>query len=110
MVSVIVEVSVRTKTGRARAQSLEYSPMTEHAILQVLHEGRSLVAELSTSREGKRAWLGVYPLRLCSPDVIAFLRSHGHFDLESQEHVYNIRVFEIDRTLNTADVWCCEDD
>lgn len=84
--------------------------MTEYAVLQALHEGRSLVVELSTSREGRRAWLGVYPLRLDSPDVKALLRRYGYFDLHTDEPVYNIRTFEIDRSLNEADIWLSEDD
>jgi hypothetical protein len=71
--------------------------MLRDALIQWLQEDRMLAGELTPSREGRSAWVGIYPLKLDRQGTHRVLRRHGLAVLPGVDvHVYGIRTFEID--------------
>lgn len=70
------------------------------ALIQWLHEGRMLAGELTATKEGRTAWVGIYPLRLDRPGTITLLKREGLIVFPGADvRVYRVRLFEIADSL-----------
>jgi hypothetical protein len=70
------------------------------ALIQWLQEDGVLAGELTPTREGKSAWIGIYSLKLNRQGTHRLLKRHGLAVLPGVDvHVYRIRTFEIDVSL-----------
>jgi hypothetical protein len=75
-------------------------PMLRDALVQWLQEDRILTGELTPTNEGRRAWVGIYPLSLKRQGTHARLKREGLAILPGADvHVYLISTFEIDVSL-----------
>jgi hypothetical protein len=74
--------------------------MLRDALVQWLQEDRILTGELIPTKEGRRAWVGIYPLSLKRQGTHARLKREGLAILPGADvHVYLISTFEIDVSL-----------
>ena len=70
--------------------------MLINAILQWLHEGRTLAGQLVATGADRTAWVGIYPLNLERPETASILRREGLAILPGTEvNLYRIRLFEV---------------
>jgi hypothetical protein len=74
------------------------------AVINSLHRGTHLAAELECEDPDRSAWVGVYPLDLSEPLTREFLRNKAIIDLPPSGRAYHVRTFEVDRTLVERDV------
>lgn len=81
--------------------------MLRESLLQWLHEGRMLAGARPASSEALSAWIGIYPVDPTSPSGHALL-SRCAAIVDAGQHVYNIRLFEIEKTR--IDEWLSERD
>ena len=84
--------------------------MTEDAVLQLLHRKQILVTSMPASMEGKRAFLGVYPIEPTWPSTRARLRRFGISLQDTAAPLYRISSFEIDQKLVETQDYPSEDD
>jgi hypothetical protein len=74
--------------------------MLRDALIQWLQEGRRLAGELTPTKEGRSAWVGIFPLRADSWETKALLRRNGLAILPGADvRAYVMRTFEIDASL-----------
>ena len=74
-----------------------------------LHKGQLVGGELPSSGAERRAWVGIYPLRLDEPGCQQSLAREGILIHPARtERLYRIRTFELLRSLENT--WFCEDD
>ena len=79
------------------------------ALLQWLHEGRTLAGQLTPTKPGRTAWIGIYVLEPEHPETKPILRRHKLSILPGiTTPVYRIRLFEIDDALR--ETWFAEPD
>jgi hypothetical protein len=74
--------------------------MLRDALIQWLQEGRVLAGELTPTKEGRSAWVGIFPIRTDSRETHIFLRRNGlAIPPRATVWVYVVRTFEIDVSL-----------
>jgi hypothetical protein len=83
--------------------------MNEETILYLLRRWTPLAVEIPATIPGRSAWIGVYPLDPSRPDTRHFLNRRDILST-TQEPIYRVRKFELDRALIDADAHVCETD
>jgi hypothetical protein len=74
--------------------------MLRDALIQWLQEDRTLAGELTPTKEGRSAWVGIHSLSLKRQSTHELLRREGLAILPGADvRVYIIRTFEIDVSL-----------
>jgi hypothetical protein len=84
--------------------------MERQTVLNALHRGTPLAAELSCADPQRRAWVGVYPLDLSTDRAREFVRNLGVDVFPLSGRAYHVRSFEVDRLESTQDVYIGETD
>jgi hypothetical protein len=80
------------------------------AAINALHRYQALAAEVPATKVDNLAWVGVYPLDLGQEVTIQLLHSSGQRVPLLSVRTYQVRRFEVDRSLVERDVWIAEPD
>jgi hypothetical protein len=74
--------------------------MLHDALIQWLQDGLELAGELTPTKEGRSAWVGIHQLNLKHQETHDILRRKGLAILPGADvRVYVMRTFEIDASL-----------
>src|SRR4051794_7456556 len=85
---------------RCRTPAMTMHPI---AVIDALHRGEPLAAQISSADPSRLAWVGVYPLDVTRESTIRFLERE-RIDLSAPDTpMYRLRRFEVDRGLVDRD-------